>query len=47
MLQSYAHCIGLTLTSIKERSRDNEVTLGALAFRPELSLIYFNIEHSA
>ena len=38
MLQSSARRIGFTLTSIKERSRDNEVTLGALVFRSESNL---------
>src|SRR6185436_11808521 len=28
-----------------ERHTDNEATPGALVFRPEASLIYFNIEH--
>ena len=41
MLQCSARCTGFTLTSIKERSRAHEVTLGALVIRPELSLVYF------
>ena len=41
MLQCSARCTGFTLTSIKERSRAHEVTLGALVIRPESSLVYF------
>ena len=28
-----------------ERHPDNEATTGALVFRPESSLVYFNVEH--